>query len=521
MTQSSLDVLLDHPTRHFVFRMAVFVWGFAWLMMSVLIFVAGRIVPQMQAQPPPLVLKPRSPRVRSVPVSPTASPPKSIASDPDEAASCESSLVTGPAQPAAFHPLAAAPPPLSKGSPPKKRWSFSTHFFSGRSAPSPKSSLFSEGSSTLVGSPSPKPLFPELPVVGSTSPTSDPVYDQDAAGSSHSTPTGSPRQGRGMRLPGAKVFKSLTRRMSSKQKPDRGSSRGRSPRGSVELPPAREGSFEYEERLETSLPRRATTGEIPKQARPGHLVHERNLSLPGEVFTTSFVNPFKGKSRKPNAPSPIDLSDPPTPPPPPPKRPSGPRRVLTSFQLALTSSSTASARRPQGLTSRRSSMSSTSTAVSTFSAPSVLSLSSGSPRSVPRTQPYGAPYYAAMPGSGSGSGSGSAVGSGSGSTSSRSSSFENVRKPRRASSLSPPPRPETVEEEAGSGAEVEAEAEPDVVEAEVGEEGGRLSALGLKLGQLGHGRPPRRTQQRESRQRVAVSEGTIVPPSSLSPLSSR
>ncbi|KAI0652537.1 hypothetical protein C8Q79DRAFT_1005722 [Trametes meyenii] len=509
MTQTSLDVLLDHPTRHFVFRMAVFVWGFAWLMMSVLIFVAGRIIPQMQSQPPPLALKPRSPRVRSVPVSPIISPPKSIASDPDEAASCESSLVSGPAQPAAFHPLAAAPPtPPPKGSPPKKRWSFSTHFFSGRSAPSPKSSLFSEGSSTLVGSPSPKPFFPELPLIESTSPTPDPVYEQDTAGSSHSTPTGSPRHGRGVRLPGAKVFKSLTRRMSSKQKSERGSSRGRSPRQSIELPPAREGSFEYEERHETSLPRRATTGEIPKQARPGHLIHERNLSLPGEVFTTSFVNPFKGKPRKANAPSPIDLSDPPTPPPPP-KRPSAPRRVLTSFQLALTSS-TASARRPPGLTSRRSSVSSTATAVSAFSAPSVLSLSSGSPRSVPRTQPYGAPYYAAMPGSASVYGS-----SAPGSTSSRSSSFENVRKPRRASSLSPPPRPETVEEETGSGAE--AEAEVDAVEVE--EEGGRLSALGLKLGQLGRGRPPRRAH-RESRQRVAVSEGAIVP-LSPSPLGSR
>ncbi|OJT04531.1 hypothetical protein TRAPUB_4801 [Trametes pubescens] len=65
--------------------------------------------------------------------------------------------------------------------------------------------------------------------------------------------------------------------------------------------------------------------------------------------------------------------------------------------------------------------------------------------------------------------------------------------------MSPPRRPETVAEES---------AEEPVTESEPGhEQGEQLSPLGLKLGQLGHGRP--RWQQKESRQRVVVSEGAI------------
>ncbi|KAL1951070.1 hypothetical protein VTO73DRAFT_219 [Trametes versicolor] len=455
-----------NTTPHIFLRMAILAWGFVWLMMSVLIFVAGRFIPRLQSKPPPPAPMPRLSRVPSAPVSPVVSPPKSIASEPDEPVSCETSF-GGPAQSVTD---TAQPGTLPKKAPSKRKWSLPTRFF-GRSAPSPKSSLFSEGSATLVGSPSPTRFFPELPLVESGSPSSELGSVLDLPGSSTSTPASTPHTGRGMRLPGAKALKSLSRKLSTK-KPGNVRHSSHSPGASVETLPSTEGSFDYAEDDTRRNPRDVTM-QSPKQVRPGHLAHQRQYSLPGEMFSSTFVNPFRSKARKSKAPTAIDLSEPSSSSP---KR-STPRRMLTSFSLALTSSSPWTPSEPH---SRRSSVSSTSTAVSALSAPSVLSHPSSPPPSVPRTQPYSAPYFAAMP------------------RSSRSPQKDHRARPR-ASSMSPPRRPETVAEES---------AEEPVTESEPGhEQGEQLSPLGLKLGQLGHGRP--RWQQRESRQRVAVSEGAI------------
>ncbi|KAI0368892.1 hypothetical protein BV20DRAFT_1036816 [Pilatotrama ljubarskyi] len=501
---------LDTYTRKLVVRMALLLWGFAWLSLSVLIFMAGRLIPHLQPKPPPLALKARSrsPRVRSVPVSPIASPPKSIVSEPehDELTSYDSSIAS-PAQPA-FPPTPTTP---NVRTPPKRKWSLNTHFFSGRIAPSPKSSLFSPGSSNGSGGSSPPRFFPELPIVESASPTSELGCEQDRTGSSRSTPTGSPRPSRALRLPGVDMLKSLSRKMSTRQKSDSISNRSRSPTTVADpsLSRSREGSFDCEgvdERGGAYTRRRASTTELPGQARPGHLLHHRNHSSPGpgEVFTTSFVNPFrsrsKSKSRKAKTPPAIDLSEPVSPSP---RRSSAPRRMLSGGGSGTRSRSQSQ--------SRRSSMSSTSTGASTFSAPPVLSGSgagsgpspgsSSSPRSVPRTQPYAAPYFAAMPRSGRSASKGEGKEGRPGSS-------------RRASSLSPPRRPETVAEESAEDSELVLQLEGEVsrerrsdLTREEGAGDGDLSALGLKLGQLGHGRP--RWQQRQSRQRVAVSESAV------------
>ena len=74
--------------------------------------------------------------------------------------------------------------------------------------------------------------------------------------------------------------------------------------------------------------------------------------------------------------------------------------MLNSLQLTLVSNAASHAAVPPAPDSPRSSISSAST--STFSGSSTRSAfsgSSGSPRGVRRTQPYAAPYYAAMPGS--------------------------------------------------------------------------------------------------------------------------
>ncbi|KAH9849193.1 hypothetical protein C2E23DRAFT_392807 [Lenzites betulinus] len=477
-------------THQILSRMALFVWGFIWLFMSVLIFFAGHILPQLRSKPPPLALipSPRSPRVRSAPVTPAQPPLEPAAPDPDEAETYEPA-VSAPA-PA---PTVAGPSTTKKPAP-RKKWSLPTRFSFGRTAPSPKSSLLSDGSATLVGSPSPPRFFPELPLVESASPSSDPGCSFSRPGSAHSTPASTPRTGRSIQLPGAKAFKLLSRRISVK-KSDALRNRSHSPRASVDvLPLQEEASFYYEE-ADADRMHRTSTAEAHKPTRPVHLLHQRGVSLPGEVFTTSFVNPFRSRARKSKGPPALDLSEP-APSPAPPKRPFTPRRVLTSFQLALTSSTTTSTRSHSyshsKCKSRRSSVSSSSTAVSASSAPSALALSGvdAPPRSapVPRTQPYAAPYFAAMP------------------RSSRPASRPDPSpKPRereregrkRAASLSPPLQPETVAEE------IAEEPHPPPAEEE-----GALSALELGLGQLGHGRP--RRQQRESRQRVAVSESAIL-----------
>ncbi|KAI0654453.1 hypothetical protein C8Q70DRAFT_520436 [Cubamyces menziesii] len=514
MTAFLAQSILTPFFRRIVIPMAVFVWGFAWLMLSVLIFLAGRLVPQIHSKPPVVVLKPRSPRsprsprIRSAPASPTLPPQECDPVPADEAASCKTS-VSAPEPSLPSHPSTPSNGRSRPGA--RKKWSLPTYFFPNRSVPSPKSSLFSEGSATLVGSPSPPRFFPELPMIESATVSEDPSCDQDPARSSRSTPASSPRTGRGMRLPNVKVFKVLSRKL-SKQKADPASSRESSPRPSVDL--SQENPAVCEEKSETLMRRRTMDAGSSRPARPGHLLHERNLSLPGEVFTTTFVNPFRVRSKPRKAktdPSVVDLTDPDTPPP---RRPSTPRRMLTSFQLALTSPIQKSHARSNSNSqsqSRRSSISSTSTAVSTFSAPSVLS-STGSPTSPVatsassrnRTQPYAAPYFAPLP---------RPAAESEPSSSSSSQSTRPRPGPRRASS-SLPRRPETVAEESA-------------------EEGGveeRLSALGLKLGQLpteqpsapasasgmgmgeaqarlGLGRPRGSSRHRG---RVAVSEGSVA-----------
>ncbi|KAJ8496703.1 hypothetical protein ONZ51_g927 [Trametes cubensis] len=390
MTAFLAQSILTPFFRRIVIPMAVFVWGFAWLMLSVLIFLAGRLVPQIHSKPPVVVLKPRSPRsprsprIRSAPASPTLPPQECDPVPADEAASCKTS-VSAPEPSLPSHPSTPSNGRSRPGA--RKKWSLPTYFFPNRSVPSPKSSLFSEGSATLVGSPSPPRFFPELPMIESATVSEDPSCDQDPARSSRSTPASSPRTGRGMRLPNVKVFKVLSRKL-SKQKADPASSRESSPRPSVDL--SQENPAVCEEKSETLMRRRTMDAGSSRPARPGHLLHERNLSLPGEVFTTTFVNPFRVRllALTLNANSVLiqtmiqssTLRIP--------TRPLRgarlpPRRMLTSFQLALTSPIQKSHARSNSNSqsqSRRSSISSTSTAVSTFSAPSVLS-STGSPTS--------------------------------------------------------------------------------------------------------------------------------------------
>ncbi|KAH9897716.1 hypothetical protein C8Q73DRAFT_787958 [Cubamyces lactineus] len=508
MTVYLSELILTPFFRRIVIPMAVFVWGFAWLMLSVLIFLAGRLVPQLHSKPPVVVPKPRSPRsprsprIRSAPVSPVLPPRECDPVPVDEAASCKTS-VSAPEPSIPSHP--STPSNGRSRASAKKKWSLPTYFFPNRSVPSPKSSLFSEGSSTLVGSPSPPRFFPELPMIESATVSEDASCDQDPARSSRSTPASSPRTGRGMRLSNVKVFKALSRKL-SKQKTDPASGRESSPRPSVDL--SRDSPAACEEKSE-NLRRHTIDAGPSRSARPGHLLHERNLSLPGEVFTTTFVNPFRShsKSRKAKTdPSVVDLTEPDTPSP---RRSSTSRRMLNSFQLALSSpiqkSHTRSNSQSQSQ-SRRSSVSSTSTAVSTFSSPSVLS-STGSPTSpvaAPprnRTQPYAAPYFAPLPRS--------ATTESESQSPSSSSQGTRPRPGSRRASASLPRRPETVAEESaeeGGGAEE------------------KLSALGLRLGQLpaeqplasastmgeaqarlGHGRPRGSSRHRG---RVAVSEGS-------------
>ncbi|OJT04532.1 hypothetical protein TRAPUB_4802 [Trametes pubescens] len=283
-------------TPHIFLRMAILAWGFIWLMMSVLIFAAGRFMPRLQSKPPPLAPIPRLSRVPSVPASPIVSPLKSIASEPDEATSCETSF-GGPAQSVADTAQPGTPP---KKAPSKRKWSLPTRFF-GRSAPSPKSSLFSEGSATLVGSPSPTRFFPELPLVESGSPSSELGSMVDLPGSTPSTPASTPHTGHGMRLPGAKALKSLSRKLSTK-KPGNVRNSSHSPGASVETLPSTEESFHCTEDGTRRNPRNGTM-QSPKQDRPGHLAHQRQYSLPGEMFSSTFVNPFRSKARKSKAPA--------------------------------------------------------------------------------------------------------------------------------------------------------------------------------------------------------------------------
>ncbi|KAI8990672.1 hypothetical protein BD414DRAFT_308131 [Trametes punicea] len=465
MTQPSFPSI-DHPfVRKFIAPMALFVWGFAWLALSVLIFIAGRFLPQIQPRPIVLRTRPRSPRVRSVPVSPISTPLELSPVLVVEAALTESPVSTPGPQ---MVPRTLVSPPADRSR--AKKWSLS--------------------SVTLLGGPSPPRACSELPVINSVDASKGPDLEREAEGSPPSTPALSPRAGRGVRMPSPKMFKSISRRLSSKQKADAMSSPSSR---SAEVLPLRRNSPALDEKNEPSMRGCATIDSSPRSPRPGNLPHERNISLSGEVFTTTFVNPFKLKSRKVRTPPVVDLTEPVSPSP---QRMSAPRRMLTSVQLVLTSPKSHVRQRSQSQSqSRRSSMSSTSTAVSAFSTPSVLSSSSAGSPVAPRTQPYAAPYFAPLP-----------LPLPSARASSRADADVGARKTRpaqrRAASLSPPllRRPEPVAEESG-------EEDPPRERAGGGDE--RLSALGLKLGQLGLGRPPARARP-QVRHRAAVSEGSLA-----------
>ncbi|OSD00834.1 hypothetical protein PYCCODRAFT_637732 [Trametes coccinea BRFM310] len=332
MNLFQLPYLTHLLVRDYLAPMALFLWGFAWLTLSVLIFLVGRLLPH--AQPRTIVLRPRtrSPRIQSIPVSPVPTPPELIPETPAE------TIISAESRASASEPQLISLPPLSpplERPRPKKRWSLSAHLSQRRPVPSPQLSLLSEGSSTLVGSPQSPNFFPELPVIESINATQDPSVEQS---SPRTTPGSSPRNGRGVRLPSVNVFKAFSRKLSSKQKSELSTSPiSSSPQTLVDSPLPRVDSPVCDDEKSASQPRRrATIDEGPRQARPGHLLHQRSPSAPGEVFTTTFVNSFRLRSRRAKTPPVLAIATDqrePVPPSPSPQRTSAPRRMLTTSPL--------------------------------------------------------------------------------------------------------------------------------------------------------------------------------------------
>ncbi|KAI0706287.1 hypothetical protein C8T65DRAFT_696271 [Cerioporus squamosus] len=345
--------------------MVILVWGFAWFAMSVCIFYLGCFLPALRMKPPPLVQKsrspstrPRSPRPLSVdtellPEQQEDDPPPAVKFGPSlqrAATVAEASRSSSPFKKPTFkkifsftparstttpllhHPQlvsslrrAATDPETLKSPASKSDKSLSPALRRGRATSSPESFISSESETTLVDH-----LSPTLEV-----PTS-PILSADGASSASS---GAPRS---VHLSSMKMFRSLSRRMSFKQKADF---------ASVD---------------EVSEPR-----VVDEHS-------QRNNTMSGEVFSSKFVNPFRSKQKSRDrsaSSSPAPSSRP-------------------SLHLSHGNDSPVS----PVPDSPRSSTSSVSTAYSTFSSRSTMSAPSGSPRSVPRTQPYGAPHYAPMPG---------------------------------------------------------------------------------------------------------------------------
>ncbi|KAI0756401.1 hypothetical protein C8Q80DRAFT_1264463 [Daedaleopsis nitida] len=404
--------------------MALFLWGFIWFVMSVLVFGLGRFIPAIRPKPPPAASRPRmqSPRMSPKPLPPVPVPSEEQPVAEADAASCESAASDPSRSMTSKTPSAKRPQYKSK-------WSFSGRLkprqTSGSSSPRP--SFGSAGSSTLVDTPSPSRFMPELPVIESASSSSDPRLGKDEIQPASLSSTGSPRSSRHVRLPSMKMFKSLSRKM-SKQKTEVGSSPASSRDNSID---------DIIRVLDAKVPlseEPASDHESAKEAPPDHRpVLPRNNSSSGEVFTSTFVNPFRPKNRKTKTPppplSPIQRS-------PTSRRHLVPRRMLTSIHIASVT--------VEGHTAVPDSPRSSVSSSSSFSSLSVVSpfpsSTSSSPCGPLRTQPYGPPYYAAMP----------------------------IQRPpaRRATSLSLE-RPETVVEESGDGDDDE----------------GANNALGLELGQ--------------------------------------
>ncbi|RPD64633.1 hypothetical protein L226DRAFT_528988 [Lentinus tigrinus ALCF2SS1-7] len=398
--------------------MLLLTWGCAWFAMSVLIFGIGCLLPSLLPKPPPLIQKPRIAKSRSTPAlradpeplphQPEDEPSSSVEFRPTlqraatvEEASPVSTPLKRPAYktlwPLAHHPARSIansqpddPTPtlrraatfsevLSSLSSSSKVSAIKSVIKNGRSTPGPKASV-SSGSEELVDPLSPTRYHPDLTPIVSATPSAEGSYAQEASvPSSSSSPTlaGSPRSWRHTRLPSMKMFKSFSKRMSPKSKTDPASHS-----------PTADASILYD----TVGPKEQCTDERPRHAHPDRLRRHHDTSA--EVLTTKFVNPFHVKPRKSQS---IERSASPSPSPSS-RRVSGPRRMLAPLKFIHANESHVSAV-PD---SPRSSVSSESTGLSTFSSPSVKSsfssASSSSPRSVPpRTQPYGAPYYAATP----------------------------------------------------------------------------------------------------------------------------
>ncbi|TFK89879.1 hypothetical protein K466DRAFT_597411 [Polyporus arcularius HHB13444] len=357
--------------------MIILSWGFAWFAISVLIFYLGCLLPTLRAKPPPLAPRSRSPKLcrhslpQAVVPEPLHEPPEDDSSSSVKAAPTlqrAATVVVAPPslplkRPSTFKSILAFAPGRSTSSPqarpaqpervstsglrraatlsealPPSRMptmkTLSPVLRGGRATPSSKSSISLESETTLVDHLSPAEGVPAA--------------------------FAAPRSV----LPSIKMFRSFSRRMSFKQKADLASRASTSITHSMD---------------DISEPQVAD--EHPEQAHP---------TVPGEVFTSKFVNPFRGKPKSADrsassSPAPVPSS----------RRASVSRRMLASLHLGHTTDPRAS----PVPDSPRSSTSSVSTAYSTFSSSSVMSgSSSSSPRSnVSRTQPYGAPHYAPMP----------------------------------------------------------------------------------------------------------------------------
>ncbi|KAM5535889.1 hypothetical protein V8D89_010507 [Ganoderma adspersum] len=469
MNSRIIDTSSSPLSTNYIIHMALLLWGFAWFAMSVVIFTVGWVLPPLRSRPPPLVVKPRSPSIPSEPLSPVTATVDlvSLEKDQDEVVSTKSTISDLPSP-----PLTTAPPSptSSKRSLFKPRWSFSATRKSSRPS-SRKSSVGSAGSLTLADNNSPPCYVIDPDVIGGEF-GAEARPDLDIPSSSNPSPSDSPRPARNVRIQSLKLLKNLSRKVSSKQRP--------SPSASPVVPivPLADEFCEPAKSARRSQSKERPASSTLAQSdepRPQQMVD----SLTGEVFTTTFVNPFRIKPRKPKAS--LAPSNPPVSSAPAPRRASGPRRMLSSLQLTLASNNASHTAVAPAPDSPRSSISSAST--STFSGSSTrsaFSSSSGSPRGVRRTQPYAAPYYAAMPGS-----------AGTLGTSAR----------RRAASCSREWRPE-----------------PAPVEEEEGED---VNALGLEFesdfGQRRRGSTPLREVQTEPHRgrkgaghRVAASESGVV-----------
>ncbi|RDX46761.1 hypothetical protein OH76DRAFT_816178 [Lentinus brumalis] len=355
--------------------MIILSWGFAWFAISVLIFYLGCLLPTLRAKPPPLAPRSRSPKLcrHSLPVVPEP------LQEPPEDDSSSSVKFAPTLQRAAT--VAVAPPSL----PLKRPSTFKSilAFAPGRSTSSPQSrpaqpervstsgprraATLSEALPPSKKSTS-KPMKTLSPVLrgGRTTPSSKSSISLESETTlvDHLSAEGvpAPSAARQSVLPSMKMFRSLSRRMSFKQKAELAS------RASTSI---------THDMDDISGPHVAD--EHPEQAHP---------TVPGEVFTSKFVNPFRGKPKSADrsaSSSPAPAS----------RRATVSRRMLASLHLGHTTGPRAS----PVPDSPRSSTSSVSTAYSTFSSSSVMSgSSSSSPRSnISRTQPYGAPHYAPMP----------------------------------------------------------------------------------------------------------------------------